>query len=151
MPSCVVRRMAASRLRANLKLLGTGMLLAAIPGALQAQQRIPPPHFAIQNACIVTGSGQSDAIDLAKKNEVQTILTNPRAAWKVAERLVEEDVPVMPTQSLPPKRIGSTIARQHRATFRTRPPTRPPHTPSLAAPRTCNRLTSTSASYNRTS
>lgn len=45
----------------------------------------------------------NDVVDFASENEVRIILVNPREAWKVADRLAEEDVPVIigPTQSLP--------------------------------------------------
>jgi len=45
----------------------------------------------------------NDALDFAEENKVRIILVNPREAWKVADRLAEQDVPVVlgPTQSLP--------------------------------------------------
>jgi imidazolonepropionase-like amidohydrolase len=58
MPSCVRRRMAAFRVCSGLTVLGIGLLLSAFPGGVEAQRPVPPPHFAIQNARIVTGSGQ---------------------------------------------------------------------------------------------
>ncbi len=58
MPSCVRRRMAAFRVRSGLTVLGIGLLLSAFPGGVEAQRPVPPPHFAIQNARIMTGSGQ---------------------------------------------------------------------------------------------
>jgi imidazolonepropionase-like amidohydrolase len=58
MPSCVSRRLAALRLRTSLAFVVMGVLLATLPGVAWAQRPIPPPHFAIHNARIVTGSGQ---------------------------------------------------------------------------------------------
>jgi hypothetical protein len=56
MRSCASQRPVAFRLRLGLTFLGLGLLL---PGVIQAQRPIPPPHFAIQNARIVTVSGQT--------------------------------------------------------------------------------------------
>ena len=88
MPSCVSRRMAAFRLRSSLALVGAGLLLAAVPGALQAQRPIPPPHFAIQNARIVTGSGQTiDRGTIVMENGLITAVGRnariPDGAWVI--------------------------------------------------------------------
>ncbi len=45
----------------------------------------------------------SDALDFASENEVRIVITGGGEAWKLAERLAQENVPVIlePTQSLP--------------------------------------------------
>ncbi|UCG86933.1 MAG: amidohydrolase family protein [Gemmatimonadota bacterium] len=45
----------------------------------------------------------NDALDFASENGVRMVLVNGREAWKVAERLADENVPVIlgPTQTLP--------------------------------------------------
>ncbi|UCG86932.1 MAG: amidohydrolase family protein [Gemmatimonadota bacterium] len=88
MPSCVRQRMAVFRLRSSLALVGMGLLLAALPGALQAQRPIPPPHFAIQNARIVTGSGQTiDRGTIVMENGLITAVGSnariPDGAWVI--------------------------------------------------------------------
>jgi imidazolonepropionase-like amidohydrolase len=88
MPSCVRRRMAAFRMRTNLGLLAVGLLLALLPGALQAQRPTPPPHLAIQNARIVTGSGQTiDRGTIVIENGLITAVGSnarvPEGAWVI--------------------------------------------------------------------
>jgi hypothetical protein len=85
MPSCASQQPAAFRLRLGLTLLGLGLLL---PGAIQAQRPIPPPHFAIQNARIVTVSGQTiDRGTIVIENGLITAVGRnaqvPAGAWVI--------------------------------------------------------------------
>jgi len=88
MPSCVRRRTAAFRMRANLGLLAVGLLPILLAGALQAQRPTPPPHLAIQNARIVTGSGQTiDRGTIVIENGLITAVGSnarvPEGAWVI--------------------------------------------------------------------
>jgi len=88
MPSCVRRRMAAFLMRASLGLLAVGLSLALPPGALHAQRPKPPPHLAIQNARIVTGSGQTiDRGTIVIENGLITAVGSnarvPEGAWVI--------------------------------------------------------------------
>jgi imidazolonepropionase-like amidohydrolase len=85
MPSCASQRPVAYRLRLGPLLLGLGLLL---PGAIQAQRPIPPPHFAIQNARIVTVSGQTiDRGTIVIENGLITAVGSnaqvPAGAWVI--------------------------------------------------------------------